>query len=267
LLILAICPITVASAQQGAELTEAASAVPLLQLGPGDAVQISVYGQPDLGATVYVADDGTVPVALAGAVKVGGLSPADAARRIEDALRNGKFVNDPHVTITVSQSRSQRVSVLGEVGTPGRYAIDSHTTVLDLLAQAGGTRDTGSDTLYLVRTGADGKSTRYPISLRGLSDVGSALPSQYLQGGDVIVVPKAEQFYLYGEVKTPGVYRFEANTTLEQAITRAGGLTPQGSARRIEVKRTHAGKEVVTGMKLDDIVQPNDVIRVKESIF
>src|SRR5579872_5963591 len=74
----------------------AGSRAPLLQLGPGDSVSIQVYGQPDLNATVYVSDDGTIPVALTGPVKVAGLSPSEAAARIEKALRDGKYLVDPH---------------------------------------------------------------------------------------------------------------------------------------------------------------------------
>ena len=66
--------------------------VPLVQLGPGDSVTISVYGQSDLNGTVYVSDDGTIPVALTGPVKVSGLSPAEASARIEKALRDGKYL-------------------------------------------------------------------------------------------------------------------------------------------------------------------------------
>ena len=115
---------------------EAQAKTPLLQLGPGDSVSIQVYGQPDMSATVYVSDDGTIPVPLVGMVQVGGLSPSQASNRIEAALRNGNFLVDPHVTLTVVQSRSQRVSVLGSVGTPGRYPIESNTSIFDLLAQA-----------------------------------------------------------------------------------------------------------------------------------
>src|SRR5882757_8346402 len=127
---------------------KAADPSPIIQLGPSDTVSIGVYGQPDMNATVYISDDGTVPVAFAGAVKVAGLSPADAAKQIEKALRDGKFFNDPHVTITLVQSRSQRVSVLGEVGTVGRFPIESNTTLFDLLALAGGPKDTAASVIY-----------------------------------------------------------------------------------------------------------------------
>jgi protein involved in polysaccharide export with SLBB domain len=97
---------------------------PLVQLGPGDSVTLSVFGQPEMNTTDFVADDGTITVPLAGPVPVRGLSPTEAARRIEQALRDRKILVDPHVTISAVVSRSQRVSVLGEVHKPGRYVID-----------------------------------------------------------------------------------------------------------------------------------------------
>lgn len=253
-----------------AEETRALAQVkaPLLQLGPGDSVTIDVYGQPDMGGTVYVSDDGTIPVALAGAVPVAGLSPAEASSRIEKALRDGKFLVNPHVTLTVTQSRSQRVSVIGEVGKPGRYPVESNTSILDLLAESGGVTDLAGDTVDLLRAGAGGNITRHQISLKGLSDGSNATPAPSLQGGDSLFVPRAPQFYIYGEVATPGKFKVEVGMTVIQAISRAGGLTQRGSQRRIVVIRTKPdGTYETTKAKLSDLVRADDVIRVKESIF
>jgi len=241
---------------------------PLLQLGPGDSVAILVYGQPDMSGTVYVSDDGTIPVALAGPVQVAGLSPSQAASRIEKALRDGKFLVDPHVTLTVAKSLSQRVSVLGQVGKPGRYPIESNTTIFDLLAEAGGITEKGGNTVFLLRQGKDGNVVRYPISLKGLSDGVQTMPDQALKGGDSIYVPHAPQFYVYGEVMKPGQYPVESGMTVIQAIASAGGITPRGSQRRIEIKRRKAdGTYATTKAHFGELVQPEDVIRVKESIF
>jgi polysaccharide biosynthesis/export protein len=249
------------------QLDAAGGQHPLLQLGVGDSITISVYDQPDMTATVYVSDDGTVPVALAGPVRVLGLSPSSAASAIEKALRDGKFFKDPHVTIAVVTSRSQRVSVLGEVNTPGRYPIDSSTGILDLLAQAGGTKESGASTIYLLRPDKDGRVSRYPIDLHALAGSQPTGATQSLQGGDSILVPKVEQFYLYGEVAQPNVYRLDPGMTIEQAIVRAGGITLRGSRSRIEVKRHGPSGDVTSKGKLEDPIHPDDVIRVKESIF
>jgi polysaccharide export outer membrane protein len=241
---------------------------PLLQLGPGDTIAVQVYGQPDMSSTIYVGDDGTIAVPLAGSVPVAGLSPAQAGARIESALKNGKILVDPHVTVTVTQTRSQRVSVLGQVGTPGRYAIESNTTIFDLLAQAGGINAQGSDTIYVIRQDADGKESRYPVDLKGLTNGSGALPSVTLKGGDSVFVPKAEQFSIYGEVQTPGRYRVEPGMTIIEAIAKAGGITLRGSARRVDIKRKLPdGSYSTVKAKFGDLVQPEDVIHVKESIF
>lgn len=259
----AAAPLSAADAQEMNSIK-----APLLQLGAGDSVTIDVYGQRDMSGTVYVSDDGTIPVALAGPVQVAGLSPAQAAARIEKALRDGKFLVDPHVTVTVTESRSQRVSVFGQVGKPGRYAIESNTSIFDLIAEAGGVTEKGGDTVYLLRQSADGKVGRYPISLKGVADGAETLPGGTLKGGDSIYVPHAPQFYIYGEVTKPGQYTVENGMTVIQAIASAGGITPRGSEHRVVVKRRGAdGKYTTERARLGDLVRPDDVIRVKESIF
>jgi polysaccharide export outer membrane protein len=240
----------------------------MLQLGPGDSVSIHVYGQPDMDATEYVADDGTLRVALAGAVSVRGLSPAEASERIEQALKNGKYLVDPQVTLTLAQSRSQRVSILGEVRTPGRYVIESNTTVFDVLAQAGGGTENCADTIYVLRPRPNGDVARYSVDLKGLSDGKAGMLTPALEGGDSVYVPRAERFYIYGEVQQPNMYKLESEMTVLQAIARAGGVTARGSERRIEIRRRDgSGANVVTRANPTDPVRADDIIRVKESLF
>lgn len=249
------------------EMPMPANAVgPLSPLGPGDSVTLHVFGQPDMDTVLGVADDGTVRVPLAGAVQVGGLSAEAAARRIEKAFKDGGFFVDPHVTLTVTQSLSQRVSVLGEVKLPGRYPIDAKTTMIDLLAQAGGQTEFASDTVYVLRTDATGTVKRFPVNIKSLG--GPSAPTQLLRAGDSVVVPRAEQFFILGEVQKPNMYKLEPNLTVLQAISLAGGVTAKGSDRRVEIKRAGKnGEQVVIKPKPNDFVQPDDVIRVKESIF
>jgi polysaccharide export outer membrane protein len=240
---------------------------PLTALGPGDSVTLHVFGQPDMDSVLGVADDGTVRVPLAGSVQVAGMSADSAARRVEKALKEGGFLVDPHVTLTVTASLSQRVSVIGEVRNPGRYPVDSKTSVVDLLAEAGGLTELGSDTIYVLRADAGGAVKRYAVSLKGLNDARQTTPSQLLRAGDSLVVPRAEQFYIMGEVQKPDKYKLEPNMTVMQAISLAGGLTPKGTYRRVEIKRAGKNGAEVIKPKPDDFVLPDDVIRVKESIF
>ena len=240
----------------------------LLQLGPGDSVAIQVYGQPDMSTTEYVADDGSINVALVGRVQVAGLSPVEAGEKIAQALTKGQYLVDPHVTIQIQQSKSQRVIVLGEVRTPGRYVVDPNSSILDLLAQAGGVTEKGADTGYIQRADAQGNVTRIPVDLKGLSATSGSMSNQKLQGGDSVYVPRADQYYIYGEVTAPNMYRLEPGMTVIEAVARAGGVTVRGSERRIDIKRAGKdGKYTIIHAKPEDHIAADDVIRVKESIF
>jgi polysaccharide export outer membrane protein len=240
----------------------------LLRLGSGDAVSVQVYGRPEMSTTTYVSDQGTIEVPLAGEVQVAGLTPAKASHRVAEALRDGQYLLDPHVSITLTSYKSAQVSVLGEIHTPGRFSIESRTTALDLLAQAGGPTENASDVIYVLRPDGKGNVARFVIDLNALRGDGGTMPTLALRGGDSVYVPRADAFYIYGEVHTPNMYRLEPGMNVLQAIARGGGITPRGSARRVEISRhTESGELETFDAKPTDTVQPNDVIRVKERLF
>ena len=239
----------------------------LSQLGPGDSVTIRIYGQPD-SDNAYVGDDGTINVPLVGNVQVAGLSAIEAAARVAKALKDGGYFLDPHVTIAVTESRSQLVSVMGEVGTVGRYPITPRTTIVELLTQAGGLRETASDTGYVLRADNSGHVNRYPVKLNGLTDLKETLPTATLLGGDSLLVPRAEHCFILGMVTSPGKIPIEPGMTVIQGIARAGGINERGSEHRIQVKRLGKdGEYHVVHVKPKEPVQADDIIRVKESIF
>ncbi len=240
----------------------------LALLGPGDSVTMQVYGQPDMTTTTYVGNDGSIHIPLAGSVQVAGVTAVEAAERVEKSLRDGGYFVHPQITITLNQSRSERVTVLGEVKTPGSYAIDPSTSVIDLLAAAGGLTPNGADTGYVRRHEPDGRTVSYTVDLRGLGGTHDSTPLDRLQSGDELYVPQAEHVYVYGEVSAPNMYKLEPGMTVMQAIVRAGGITPRGSERRVEIKRMGKdGQYVVSKAKLGELLEPDDVVRVKESIF
>lgn len=246
----------------------AGAAAPALTLRPGDDVALQVYGRPELALTTTVADDGTITVPLAGAIAVAGLSPARAGQRVAAAFRQGRFLVDPQVTLSLAGARGNQVSVLGAVRTPGRFVIEPRTTVLDMLAQAGGITEFGAAMVVLLRPDKTGKVTRYAIDLKGLSQGRMAVPALALRGGDSLFVPPAEQFYILGEVRAPNMYRLEPGMTVVQAISRGGGITPRGSTSRIEIKRRQPDGSYATGSaRLGDALQADDVIQVKERLF
>jgi polysaccharide biosynthesis/export protein len=153
---------------------------------------------------------------------------------------------------------------------PGQYEIPGHTTLLDLISLALGTSQSAGYELTVFRkeTGADGKETtrKIPVDIDRLLNGGDLANDVELKNADVVYVPKAV-FYIYGEVNRPGAYRVERGITVKRAIAIAGGLTPKGSLRRMEITRRNGEKESTKGSSIDDLVRLDDVVRVKESIF
>jgi polysaccharide export outer membrane protein len=158
--------------------------------------------------------------------------------------------------------------VLGEVRSPGRYPIESTTTVLDLIALAGGITEKGSDVVYILRPEGSGTKqlqvdTRSLLMLRSPDSPPIVAP----QGGDSVIVPKGT-FFINGQVAQPGEYRIEGEMVLFQAIARAGGVTPLGSASRVEIRRREAdGKFVDIKGKKNMRIEPGDIIKIKERLF
>lgn len=238
-----------------------------LRMGVGDLVEVSVFGREELTTSTYVSEDGSISLPLIGSVAVIGLSPAEAARAIENALRRGEYLNDPRVTIRLEEFRSQQVSVLGQVGAPGRFPIQGRTTVFDVLAEAGGITEDGDNLVTVIRP-SDTGIERFSIDLDRLDSTDLAPSVFILQGGDSVFVSRARQFFIYGEVNEPDGYRLEPGMTLLEAISIGGGLTEKGSQSRVEIKRKLAdGSYQTFSARLDDVIEPDDVIRVKERIF
>jgi polysaccharide export outer membrane protein len=258
--------LTLSTVCRSAEVPMSVDQPHVSQLSPGDPISVQVIGQPD-ATNVFVGDDGMITLPLIGNVHVAGMTSIEAAARVARALKDGGFFVDPQVTI-LTQPRSQVVTVLGEVRSTGRFAITPGTTILDLLAQAGGVKETASDIGYIQRRDDNGHINRYPVKLNGLADLKDTLPTSTLMGGDSLVVPPAGNYFVTGEVTTPGKYSIEPGMTVMQAIVHAGGINERGSEHRIELKRLGKdGQYKIVHAKPGDPIQADDVIRVKESIF
>ena len=234
------------------------------RLGAGDLLKIVVFDHDELNLDARVSQTGNITFALVGQVPVGGLSTREAELLLAKRLAEGGFVSQPQVSILVSDYESQKVSVMGQVTKAGQYPLDSSKSVLDALALAGGLlSDAAGDDATLVR--ADG--THVAIDLPRLFD-GDPAMNLPVHDGDTVFVQRAAQFYVYGEVQHPGQYRLPRNTTISQAISIGGGLTPRGTQRGAIVKRLDAdGKEHKLPVADQDLLQPNDVLLIKPSWF
>lgn len=236
-------------------------------LGGGDTVNITVYDQPDLKTQARISqDDGTIIFPLLGEVAIAGLTPEAAARKIEGLLKEGGFIKAPQVTLAVQEFTSQKIPVMGQVNNPGEYSLKGESRVVDLITQAGGVKADAADVIVVVKNEA-GKSVRHEIDLLKFY-AGDMTQNIKVSKDDFILVPKMDAFYIHGEVKRPGMYRLERGMTAVQALSVGGGITERGSLKGMKATRRKAdGQTEKIGIELTDLLQPDDVLYVKERLF
>lgn len=236
------------------------------RLGSGDVVSINVYDYPELLTETRVSDSGSLTFPLIGEVNVSGKTPAEVEKMIAGALSSGGFIKQAQVHVKVQEFVSQKISVIGEVRTPGKFSTQEATRVTEAIALAGGVNaDTGGDKAYLTRKTDPSKKIEIDLHALLHADASHDLP---VQGGDILFIPKAPQFYIYGEVTKPGHYKIERNMSVQQAISVGGGLTPKGTERGMEIRRTQPnGEQVILEVEPNDPVKPDDVLYIQESWF
>lgn len=239
------------------------------RLSPGDSVRIQVFQNPDLTLETRLQESGNISYPLIGAVKLAGLSVVEAEKMIAAALKSGGFMQQPQVTIVSLQSRRKQVSVLGAVSRPGQFPLEAINTKLsDVLAIAGGISPAGSDTV-IVTGQREGNHFRQEVNMSAMYLEGKLNGDILLQGGDVVYVNRAPVFYVYGEAQRPGSFRLERNMTFMQALVMAGGPTSRGTEKRLRLHRQNLDGVVkeLPSPDLTDLVKPDDVIYVRESLF
>ncbi len=200
-----------------------------------------------------------------------GLSARQIEKKIAERLAEG-YIKNPQVTVFIQQYRSQRVTVIGEVTRPGQYEITGPIYVSDAISMAlGMTKDAGYIITLLRKNSTDGGKTnnyeKISIDADKLFKDGDFTQNIQLQDRDVIYVPRVSFFYIYGEVNRPGVYRLEKGLTVKRAISIAGGFTQKASKSGIEITRRQEGIDIIKKVNMDDLVEMDDVIMIKESIF
>ena len=245
-------------------------------IGPQDVLTITSFDQEDLSNKYPVDSDGTFTFPLIGRVKAGGLTLRQLEAELKRLLKDG-FFKDPQLSVGVEQYKSQKVHIVGEVRNPGTYPLAGDMSLIEAIARAGSTLPTASGEALVVRAKA-GTQTTGPIMPNGedieattvnLRELQSGALSQNvsLRDGDTIFVPRAESVYVFGQVKNPGAYAVQRNTTVLQALSLAGGVNDRGATGRIKIVRIEKGKTVEVKVKLTDIVRPGDTIMVPERFF
>ena len=250
------------------------------QVGANDILKVTVYGHDDLTQTVVVQADGRFVFPLIGHVQAAGWTPKDLAGKIAVLLAQG-FVRNPQVTVVVQEFRSKSVFVVGEVARPGIYPLSGAMTVMEMLSRAGPTAGAGTE-VVIVRPN---RPVDRPVLPADVASVGGAPLAEVirvnlreiqmghldrnvvLRPSDTVFVTQAARIYVTGEVRNAGAFAYSPGLTVRQAISVAGGLTPDGSSGRLRVIREVDGRSKEMKARLDDPVLPGDTIIVKAKLF
>jgi polysaccharide export outer membrane protein len=251
------------------------------EVGPGDVLEVNVFGNDDLSRMPTVQTNGAISLPLLGEVQVAGLTVGEVRRKITNLLAKDYLVN-PQVEVKVREYQSQFVSVVGEVNSPGRKPIRGRMRLIDVLLDSGGFKPNASGQVMITRVDGEFDGGVKSISVRISS---SASPSAQdlinlelpLKNGDIITALSKAYVTVDGEVNKPGRYAIEADLTVTGAVSLAGGLTRFGS-NDVKVRRTDPGtgkvsilevdlKDVRNGKKPDVPLLPNDVISVGRRVF
>jgi polysaccharide export outer membrane protein len=247
------------------------------RVGARDILNVVVWEQQSLTGKYEVDTSGAFMFPLIGRVQAAGLGVNQIETELRTRLLQG-FLKNPQVVVTVADYRSQRVFVIGEVRSPGQLPLTGHLTLLEALAKAGSLTESAGGELIVMRPNANpgesgpilpGHDGAAEILRVGIQEVRQgALPENtLLRDGDTVFVPRAESFYVLGQVNSPGSYTLEKGMTVLRAISLAGGVTRQGSSSRVKILRIIDGKKTEVKAGPNDLVKPGDTIVVPTRLF
>ena len=259
-------------------------------LGPDDSLDISGPELTEVGTKpVRINSDGNIQVPPAGTVHVAGLTAQQTELELNKAL--SKYIRQPQAVVTISELRSQPVSVLGAVNTPGVHQVQGHKTLLEMISQAGGIRQDAGYSIRITRQldwgciplpGAaldpSGRFNVAEVNLKKIMEAKNPEDNIQIFPHDVISVPKAEMVYVIGEVKRSGGFVLGEHQSISvlQALSLAEGLQGTADTRHAKILRLKSEadqreempvdvKDVLKGKKPDVPLRGEDILFIPGS--
>ena len=292
LALLACCTVCVAQGQQTHGKAQKAQVnTPASQpylLGPGDIVEIKVFGQPDLSTTAQVDGDGNLS-------SLPFLDPIPARCRAERevqkdiAVAYGRLVKDPQVSVRTLERNRTPASIYGAVRQSTRVPTIRSQRLNELIAVAGGFTEKTAGTIQILHTepvmcpapgeeaqGLPVDGTAIPFQVVRIADLQKGSANPIIRPGDIVLVTEAEPIYIMGSVVAPGSILMRDQLTLSRALATVGGPRPEAKLSEIRIHRQKVGSTGQEIIKVDyaairnnkapDIfLQPYDAIYVSET--
>jgi polysaccharide export outer membrane protein len=259
-------------------------------LGPEDQISIHATDLPDASDKQLRVDlKGEISVPMVGRIQASGLTPQQLEAELTERLK--VYLKEPEVFVTVTEFRSQPISVVGEVGTPGIQQLQGRRTLLDIISLAGGVRSDAGPTIRIMRElewgriplpgAADDPSGKFNIAdvdLKSLMDATNPEKNITLRPYDVISVPRAEVVYVMGEVGKAGPLPLGDGHSISAltALSSSGGVLRTAAADRAMILRPTVGaprratigvdlKKIIKGQANDVALLPGDILFVPDS--
>ncbi len=244
-------------------------------ISPNDILEITVYGEPDLSTSARVSQDGTIIYPLLGNIKVGGFTLRELEVIITHLLVQDYLVK-PQVSIFVKEYA--KISILGQVRSPGAYEMKESLTLTQAIALTGGFANTANTSkVKIIRTVGNEKET---LEINVDQILEKAAPDVEIKANDTIIVEEYGRFSIMGQVARPGVYTLQRGLKVIEAINLAGGFTATAAQDGTRVIRVEGSEKKVTRMHVpvasimrgadtskDIELKDGDTIVIPESFF
>jgi polysaccharide export outer membrane protein len=263
------------------------SADHMYRIGPGDLLSISILNRPKISSEgIRVDGSGMIQMPLVdGDIQASCRTESELAKDI--AAHYVEYLKNPNVRVFVKEYGSQPVAVIGAVNAPGRFHLQRRVRLLELLSFAGGPAERAGTNVQIIHT--SGVSCNEPEAAVPYSDAsafgsfnlnellsGDDKSNPYVQSGDIVNLPAADQAFVVGNVFRPSAIPLKEPVTVSQAIAMAGGTLPATKSNQIriirQVSKTKAKEEIQVDLKAitqrhaeDIMLKANDIVDVPSS--
>ncbi len=245
-----------------------------LKLAPGFLVELKVLDDSDFQGDFRVDQDGNVALPILGTLHVAGDTASEARDQIKNRLLKEQILKDPQVDLNVIEYTAPQVTIIGEVGSPGKYPLLVPRNLVDVLTLAGGPTALAGNEVSIIRGSGDAKPLLIHYSKSTDPEV---VAKVMVDPGDTVQVKRAGVVYVLGAVNRPGGYVMQEDGTLNvlQAISLANGTSVPASTGTIYLLRRNSDgteinialpyKKISTGKRADVQLHATDVLFVPTS--